>query len=81
LLFSKKYFNILILRVLPNRLGLGTKIVSPLLSQNSFINKDLDKTKAYVKEGYKTLFIWEHELKNLSLLKKKIETFIVSNLV
>ena len=39
------------------------------------IKKDKRKYKTYKKLGYKTLIIWEHELKNLDEIKTKIENF------
>lgn len=38
--------------------------------------KDKRKVKAYKQLGYKTLTVWEHELKNVNKLKNKIERFI-----
>ena len=37
--------------------------------------KDKQKIKAYEKYGYKTLIVWEHELKNLGKVKNRILAF------
>lgn len=42
----------------------------------NIIKKDKRKYKTYSKYGYKTLVIWEHELKNISNVKNKILRFI-----
>lgn len=38
-------------------------------------NKDKKRIKAYNKEGYKTLIIWQYELKDLDRVEKKILKF------
>lgn len=42
--------------------------------------RDMRKLKIYKKYGYKTLIIWEHELKNISKLMYKIKTFMKRSL-
>jgi len=43
----------------------------------SFTSRDLAKLHAYPREGFRVLFIWEHELRsNAKKLKQKIESFI-----
>lgn len=39
------------------------------------IKRDKKRIKAYTKYGYKTLIVWEHELKDLDKLKTKILNF------
>ena len=38
--------------------------------------KDLERLETYKKYGYKTLVIWEHELKNLNEVLNKIKEFV-----
>lgn len=40
------------------------------------IKRDIRRIKSYKKLGYKTLIIWEHEIKNINKLHKKLERFI-----
>lgn len=40
------------------------------------IERDKRRIRSYKKYGYKTLIIWEHELKNIDKTIKKIERFI-----
>lgn len=44
---------------------------------NLSVNKERDQRKleTYKKYGYETLIIWEHELKNLNKVEKKVLTF------
>jgi len=44
-------------------------------------NKDRDKKRisTYAKYGYKTLIIWEHELKDIDILKIKIRRFVYAS--
>jgi len=37
--------------------------------------KDVGRLKSYSKYGYKTLIIWEHELKDIKMVKRRINTF------
>lgn len=41
--------------------------------------RDKRRLKTYAKYGYKTLIIWEHELKNLEKVKEKIVIFNKEN--
>jgi G:T-mismatch repair DNA endonuclease (very short patch repair protein) len=40
------------------------------------IKRDRRRIKSYKKLGYKTLIVWEHELKTINKLRKKLERFI-----
>jgi G:T-mismatch repair DNA endonuclease (very short patch repair protein) len=40
------------------------------------IKRDIRRIKTYKKYGYKTLIVWEHELKNIDKLIKKLERFV-----
>jgi len=40
-----------------------------------YIERDKRRIKSYTKNGYKTLIVWEHELKDLDLLSAKILQF------
>lgn len=40
------------------------------------IKRDIRRIRSYKKHGYKTLIIWEHELKNIDKVIKRIERFI-----
>lgn len=44
---------------------------------NKARTKEIDRRKlqTYAKYGYKTLVIWEHELKNIEEMKNKIRRF------
>jgi len=47
--------------------GFGTKNIQP---------KDVGRLDSYYKSGYKTLIIWEHELKDIDKLIKKLLKFV-----
>jgi G:T-mismatch repair DNA endonuclease (very short patch repair protein) len=40
------------------------------------MKRDVRRIRSYKKYGYKTLIIWEHELKDLTKLCKKLESFV-----
>jgi len=47
----------------------------------SIVNKrDVDRIKVYEKHGYRTLEIWQHDLKNEKALKKKIGDFLYNGI-
>lgn len=45
-------------------------------NKKDYKKRDRRKLKIYSKLGYKTLIIWEHELKNINKIIKKLERFI-----
>jgi G:T-mismatch repair DNA endonuclease (very short patch repair protein) len=54
----------------------GTKIRSKKGDIKTNQEHEIDKIQYFSKFGYKTLVIWEWELKDMDILKKKIENFI-----
>jgi len=44
-------------------------------NREEMIERDNRRIKTYKKYGYKTLIIWDYELKNLKILKEKIKEF------
>jgi len=42
--------------------------------REAFVRMDM-RARTYAEYGYDTLFVWEHELKNFSRLKKRIRRF------
>jgi len=45
------------------------------IGKRKFRPKDVGKLKTYKKFGFKTLIVWEHELKNIEKVKEKILQF------